>query len=186
MLSWPFTECGFAKSDIVFVLDSSESLSEANFNKIKTFMKKIAEETDERDTARIGSVSYNHFTYINFFLDENNTVCVYIWSSYSYTEYAWIGKHTRPIVKWSKTFALKSHLTTKLKLIVKLNPFRSKACTKFVYYRAQHCQHNVFDSRQNVFVYPYYAAWDKTFFYRHKIPWSWPLLMTMILLIMSW
>ena len=101
MLSWPFTECGFAKSDIVFVLDSSESLSEANFNKIKTFMKKIAEETDERDTARIASVSYNHFTYINFFLDENNTVCVYIWSSYSYTEYAWIGKHTRPIVKWS-------------------------------------------------------------------------------------
>lgn len=68
------TECGFSKSDIAFISDSSESVSEANFLKMKSFLKKIAEETDTRDTTRIASVSYNHFTYINFYLDENKTV----------------------------------------------------------------------------------------------------------------
>ncbi|WAR25565.1 COCA1-like protein, partial [Mya arenaria] len=65
-----YTTCGFSKTDIVFVTDSSESIAEADWKKMQGFMKKLAGQTDTRGTTRMGSVSYNHFTYINFHLNE--------------------------------------------------------------------------------------------------------------------
>ncbi|XP_052212502.1 collagen alpha-1(XIV) chain-like [Dreissena polymorpha] len=62
-------KCGFALADVIFVIDQSESISEDNFKKIKNFMKKLSGQMDHRGTTRIGSVSYNHFTFINFHLD---------------------------------------------------------------------------------------------------------------------
>jgi hypothetical protein len=66
--------CGFSKADIVFLTDASESLSEENFVKMMKFMTDIVSSVDDSDTVRIGSVTYNHFTYINFYLDQFKTV----------------------------------------------------------------------------------------------------------------
>ncbi|WAR25563.1 CO6A4-like protein [Mya arenaria] len=66
------TECGSALADIVFVLDSSESVDLSNWGKLLTFVEDIIASADvDTGKTRIGLETYRHNVTVEFHLDEH-------------------------------------------------------------------------------------------------------------------
>ncbi|XP_052778428.1 uncharacterized protein LOC128215858 [Mya arenaria] len=65
-------ECGSALADIVFVLDSSESVDLSNWGKLLTFVEDIIASADvDTGKTRIGLETYRHNVTVEFHLDEH-------------------------------------------------------------------------------------------------------------------
>ncbi|KAH3828049.1 hypothetical protein DPMN_129998 [Dreissena polymorpha] len=63
--------CGFSQVDLVFVLDSSESITSPNWPKMLDFCKNVLQEADiDNDKVRVGVLSYRHNTTVEFHLDD--------------------------------------------------------------------------------------------------------------------
>ncbi|KAL5006010.1 hypothetical protein ScPMuIL_017168 [Solemya velum] len=66
--------CGAAKIDLVFVLDSSTSVSELNFVKMKNFAKELVDFADiDSGNVRVGIVIYSTEVHVQFQLEEHST-----------------------------------------------------------------------------------------------------------------
>ena len=67
-------ECHAAMADIVFLVDSSTSVSETNFKKIINFIKHFLTEADiDRGAVRVGVAIYSTSVYVQFDLNDYST-----------------------------------------------------------------------------------------------------------------
>jgi len=63
-----------SEADVVFILDSSGSLDEPNFNHIKSFVSNLVESLDvDSGKIRIGVVTYSDYAEPRFNLNLHNT-----------------------------------------------------------------------------------------------------------------
>ena len=66
--------CGLSKVDVVIILDSSTSVSEENFQKMRNFAKDLVEKADvDSGSVRFGAVKYSTKEDIQFHLNEYQT-----------------------------------------------------------------------------------------------------------------
>ena len=66
--------CGLSKVDVVIILDSSTSVSEENFQKMRNFAKDLVEKADvDSGSVRFGAVKYSTKEEIQFHLNEYQT-----------------------------------------------------------------------------------------------------------------
>ena len=69
-----FAECAI-KADIVFVLDSSGSIEERNFHKMKSFVSSIIADMDlEGDKTRVGVLIFSNNAHLKFHLNKYRQV----------------------------------------------------------------------------------------------------------------
>lgn len=69
-----FSACADARADIIFILDSSTSVSEPNFKKMLNFVKNfLASAQLEQDIVRIGAVTYSTDVHVRFNLNTYKT-----------------------------------------------------------------------------------------------------------------
>ena len=70
----PFAACA-TKADIVFVLDSSGSIEERNFYKMKSFVSSIIADMDlENDQSRVGCLIFSNNAHLQFHLNKYRQV----------------------------------------------------------------------------------------------------------------
>lgn len=69
-----FIACGLTKVDVVIILDASTSVTETNFDKMRTFAKDIVDKANvDSGSVRIGCLIYSTSVEIQFYLDEYKT-----------------------------------------------------------------------------------------------------------------
>ncbi|XP_041374199.1 uncharacterized protein LOC121387240 [Gigantopelta aegis] len=69
--SLPFDECRSISMDVIFVLDSSTSVSEPNFKHILQFLKQFLKHADvSLDVVRVGVITYSTSVHIEFSMNE--------------------------------------------------------------------------------------------------------------------
>ncbi|KAJ8319985.1 hypothetical protein KUTeg_001572 [Tegillarca granosa] len=70
----PLIECGLAKVDLVFVLDSSTSVGQGNYNKMLNFLKEFLTNADiDSGSIRVGVVSYSTGVHVEFQMNDYTT-----------------------------------------------------------------------------------------------------------------
>ncbi|XP_052813422.1 uncharacterized protein LOC128240703 isoform X12 [Mya arenaria] len=70
----PTPTCGFASTDLVFVVDASTSVTEANFKKQLAFMKNIVNYADiDSGSVRVGALIYSTEVEVQFYLNQYST-----------------------------------------------------------------------------------------------------------------
>ena len=63
--------CGLGKTDLAIILDASTSVTEANFQKMRDFVKEFISKADiDSGSVRVGIIIYSTEVQINFHLDE--------------------------------------------------------------------------------------------------------------------
>ena len=63
--------CSSPKADIVFVVDSSGSISSYDFDKVRSFIESVVDSFDiSSDTVRVGLIQFSDDDYVEFDLSE--------------------------------------------------------------------------------------------------------------------